>query len=99
MKAGGRVRFEDRCVAQAVETHALCKLHEGRLAHPSRFFLPVPELRVPRSCVLCKGGYDAACRMCFIMPSGLHRSYGDASPALYHLFVLPTIAFSPHGDA
>ena len=39
-------------------------------------FLPVPELWVPRPCGFCKGGYDAAGTMSFIMPSGLHRSYG-----------------------
>jgi putative transposase len=39
-------------------------------------FLPVTELWVPRPCVVCKGGYDAACTMSIIMPSGLHRSYG-----------------------
>jgi Transposase IS200 like len=31
---------------------------------------------VPRPCVFCKGGCDAADIMCFIMPSGLHRTYG-----------------------
>jgi len=31
-----------------------------RVAQASVFFVPVPELWVPRSCVLCKGGYDAA---------------------------------------
>lgn len=40
------------------------------------FFLPVTELGVPRPCVLGKGGYDAACTMGFVMPSGLHRTYG-----------------------
>ncbi len=40
------------------------------------FSVPVPELWVPRSCVLCKGGYDAAGTMGFVMPSGLHRTYG-----------------------
>ena len=40
------------------------------------FFFPVSELWVPRPCVLCKGGYDAADIMGFVMPSGLHRTYG-----------------------
>jgi putative transposase len=31
---------------------------------------------VPRPCVFGKGGYDAACTMGFVMPSGLHRTYG-----------------------
>ena len=39
-------------------------------------FLPVPELWVPRPCAFCKGGYDAACTMLLVMPSGLHRTYG-----------------------
>jgi len=40
------------------------------------FSLPAPEQRVPRSCVLGKGGYDGADSMWFVMPIGLHRSYG-----------------------
>ena len=48
----------------------------GRVAQSSVFFVPVPGLWVPRSCVLCKGGYDAAGTMGFIMPSGLHCTYG-----------------------
>ena len=36
---------------------------------------PISELWVPRPCVFCKGGYDAACTM-GLMPSGLHRTYG-----------------------
>ena len=35
----------------------------------------ISELWVPRPCVFCKGGYDAACTM-GLMPSGLHRTYG-----------------------
>ena len=41
-----------------------------------RFSFPVPALRVPRSCVFCKGGYDAACTIGSVMPVGLHRTYG-----------------------
>src|SRR5277367_2644683 len=49
----------------------------GRVAHPlGRFSFPIPELWVPRPCVVCKGGYDAACTIWFVMPSGLHRTYG-----------------------
>jgi hypothetical protein len=49
----------------------------GRVAQVSvSFFLPVPKLWVPRPCVLGKGGYDAACTIGFVMPSGLHRTYG-----------------------
>ena len=48
----------------------------GRVARLSVFFLPDPEQWVPRPRVLCKGGYDAACTMGFVMPSGLHRTYG-----------------------
>jgi hypothetical protein len=33
------------------------------------------EIWVPRSCVSCKGGYDAADTMRLVMPSGLHRTY------------------------
>ncbi len=39
----------------------------GRVARVSVFSLPVPELWVPRPCVLCKGGYDAAGTMGFVM--------------------------------
>ncbi|HME36831.1 MAG TPA: transposase, partial [Candidatus Sulfotelmatobacter sp.] len=39
-------------------------------------FLPVTELRVPRPCGFCKGGYEAAYTIRFVMPSGLHRTYG-----------------------
>ena len=48
-----------------------------RVAHPSprRFLRPVSEPWVPRPCVFCKGGYDAACTLAFV-PSGLHRTYG-----------------------
>jgi hypothetical protein len=48
----------------------------GRVARRSVFSPPVSELWVPRSCVLGKGGHEAACTMKFIMPSGLHRTYG-----------------------
>src|SRR6202046_2067090 len=37
---------------------------------------PFRNCGVPRPCVLCKGGYDAADTMGFVMPSGLHRTYG-----------------------
>ena len=40
------------------------------------FFFPTSKLWVPRPCVFCKGGYDAADTMGFAMPSGLHRTYG-----------------------
>ena len=48
----------------------------GCLTLLSRLLFPVPELWVPRSCVFCKGGYDAASTMGFVMPSGLRRTYG-----------------------
>jgi hypothetical protein len=47
-----------------------------RVARPFVFSLPVPEKRVPRPCAFCKGGYDAACTIGFVVPSGLHRTYG-----------------------
>ena len=49
----------------------------GRVARAFEvgFFLPVSKLWVPRSCVLCKGGDDAADTM-GRMPAGLHRTYG-----------------------
>jgi len=52
------------------------------------FFLPVPEQWVPRSCVLCKGGCDAACTIGFVMPSGLHRTYGA-----HHLHFITTSCY------
>src|ERR1700676_290925 len=48
----------------------------GRVARLFVFSLPTSELWVPRPCVLCKGGYDAAGTIRFVMPSGLHRTYG-----------------------
>ena len=62
----------------------------------SGFSLPVSKLGVPRSCVLCKGGYDA---------DGIMRFYACrpapqlrcSSSALYHLFLLSVVAFSWHG--
>src|SRR6202167_2962618 len=61
----------------------------------SGFSLPVSKLGVPRSCVLCKGGYDA---------DGIMRFYACrpapqlrcSSSALYHLFLLSAVAFSWH---
>ena len=60
-------------------SHLLSVLHQagvntldggGWPALPSRFFaFPVPELWVPRPCVLCKGGYDAACTMSLLCPA------------------------------
>ena len=41
----------------------------------ARFFLPFIKLWVPRPCVLCKGGYDAA-GIVVVMRAGLHRIYG-----------------------
>jgi len=65
----------------------------GRVARAPMCFLPVPELWVPRPCVLGKGGYGAACTMGFVIA----QRPASHSPALYHLFVLPAIAFSAHG--
>jgi hypothetical protein len=48
----------------------------GGPAFQRSFFFPVPKLWVPRSCVFCKGGCDAVETMGFVMPSGLHRTYG-----------------------
>jgi len=56
----------------------------------ARFFLPFIKLWVPRPCVLCKGGYDAA-GIVVVMRAGLHRIYGAnictlsprAKPGLY----------------
>src|SRR5277367_5753106 len=46
------------------------------------FFFSVPKPWVPRPCVFCKGGYDAADIIWFIMPSGLHRN--AATTAAHH---------------
>jgi len=43
---------------------------------------------VPRPCVLGKGGYDAACTMLLVMPSGLHRTYGA-----HHLHFITTSCY------
>ena len=47
-----------------------------RVARLFVFSFSVPEPWVPRSCVPGKGGHEAGCTMKFIMPSGLHRTYG-----------------------
>src|SRR5277367_6821914 len=46
------------------------------------FFFSVPKPWVPRPCVFCKGGYDAADIIWFIMPIGLHRN--AATTAAHH---------------
>jgi REP element-mobilizing transposase RayT len=48
----------------------------GGPAFHACFLFPVPELWVPRPRAFCEGGYDTACSMRFVMPSGLHRTYG-----------------------
>ena len=58
------------------------------MARLSVFCLPVPGQWVPRPCVFCKGGYDAACTMGFVMPSGLHRTYGA-----HHLHFITTSCY------
>ena len=50
--------------------------------------LPIEELWVPRPCAFCKGGYDAADTMGFVMPSGLHRTYGA-----HHLHFITTSCY------
>ncbi len=57
-------------------TSGMSRIWGGGWPGLSVFPLPVPEQWVPRPCVLCKGGYDAACTMGLFMPSGLHRTYG-----------------------
>ena len=48
-----------------------------RVARPCiSLFLSPSGTVVPRYCAFCKGGYDAARTMGFVMPSGLHRTYG-----------------------
>ncbi len=68
----------------------------GRVARLFVFSLPVPELWVPRACVVCKGGWRC-CRYYVLrhatrLASDLRRS----SPALYYLLVLSAIAVSEH---
>jgi len=68
---------------------ALCKLRKGRgtlfLVCPNEVkspgqpflicvFLPVRSSGCP-SLRFLQGGYGAACTMCFVVPSGLHRTY------------------------
>ena len=48
----------------------------------SCYSFPVSRLWVPRPCVFCKGGQDAAASM-GCMPSGLHRTYG-----MHHLHII-----------
>ena len=49
---------------------------------------PVPELWVPRPCVFARAGSDAACTILFVMPRGLHRTYGA-----YHLHFITCSCF------
>ena len=55
---------------------ALLRPKTGGWPALSSLFSPVLRLWVPRPCDFCKGGYDAADTMGFVMPSGLHRTYG-----------------------
>jgi len=77
-------------------TPIIASPHDGwpRVLRP---FFPVPKLWVPRPCVSCKGGYRC-CRY-----HGMYHAQRPASHlrcaslALYHLFLLSTIAISePH---
>jgi len=66
----------------------------GRVAQSSGLFFPVPKLWVPRPCVFGKGGY-LCCRyhgICHAQRLASHLR--RASPALYHLLLLSTIAIS-----
>ena len=68
----------------------------GRVARPFIMdFLSHSELWVPRPCVFCKGGYDAAATMNCQCLAVYIVSTAHAS-ALYHLFVLPAVASLPH---
>jgi len=96
IEATGHTRWFERMLAEL--GHELW-IGDGRVAQPfNLFFLPVPELWVPRPCAFCKGGHDAADTMGFHAqrPASNLRC---ASPALYHLFVLPAIAFAEFGTS
>jgi len=60
------------------------------------FFCPISKLRVPRPCVFCKGGYDAA-RTIVCYAGGLASDLRRASPALHYLVVLSPLASSNFG--
>src|SRR5258706_7645210 len=76
-----------RC-AQSLRAGSIRLPRRVARASVSLINLPVPELWVPRPCVLCKGGYDAACTMGLVMPSGLHRTYGA-----HHLHFITTSCY------
>jgi len=61
-------------------------VYPATVARLSVFFLPVPEQWVPRPCVLCKGGYDAACTMGLLCPSAC--TYGA-----HHLHFITTSCY------
>src|SRR5579864_509309 len=83
-----------------------CADVSGRVGHPACcgvrqktsppfkvVFLPVSKLWVPRPCVFCKGGCDAANTMgCYAQRPASHL--WGAPPALHHEFVLPAPAFA-----
>jgi hypothetical protein len=81
------------------------RLGYWRVAHISGFFLsrsgtvgaPVPSTPLRAgSCAFCKGG-RRCCRYYFICHAARPASHLRCpSPALYHLFVLPPIAFLAH---
>src|SRR6202140_4453932 len=63
---------------------------------PCCFFFPVPEPWVPRPCAFCKGGWGC-CLYHFVCHAARPASHlRRPSPALYHLLVLPPIAFLAH---
>jgi hypothetical protein len=71
----------------------------GRVAHLSCFFLSRSgTVGAPVLALFARAGGDAAGTILFVMPRGLHRTYG-AHHLHYHLFVLPPIAFLAHRTA
>ena len=48
----------------------------GRVAHPAAFSFPFRNRGCPVLALFARAGGDAACTILFVMPRGLHRTYG-----------------------
>lgn len=73
---------------------ACCCIRQKTSPHPFKVvFFPISKLWVPRPCVFCKGGCDAANTIgCYAQRPASHL--GGAPPPLHHQLVLPAPAFA-----
>src|SRR5947209_7798191 len=75
-------------IAELVHWRVVIFLVIWRVARPSAVFFSRSGTWVPHPCVFCKGGYDAACTNGFVMPIGLHRTYG-----VHHLHFITSSSY------